>query len=210
MLGYLVFAVYWLWTRTWRFQMIVDPSYYHLQATQQVAIFAHWHGHELGLVHLVKSFRVATLASKSKDGAIMDKVIRLFGGKTSRGSSSRGAVGGLKGLIDLGKRGANISIAVDGPRGPIHKIKPGVFELSRQLRAPIFPIGFACSSAIVFDKSWNKAQLPKPFAKVVVIIAPPLPIADSEHFRSPQTADLLARSIHDASQQALNSIKILA
>jgi lysophospholipid acyltransferase (LPLAT)-like uncharacterized protein len=63
-------------------------------------------------------------------------------------------------------------MAVDGPRGPIYQVKPGVLELSKLAGAWIAPLGVAVSSQFVFQKSWNKARLPKPFARVVVRFGP--------------------------------------
>ena len=131
-------------------------------------ILAHWHGDELVLVNLIGKYRIATIASTSKDGEMMNTVIRLFGGVTSRGSSTRGAVTALRGLLSLARKGYNTSFAVDGPKGPIYQIKPGVFEVSRLLSAPIYVAGIKCSRAIKFEKSWNKTYLPKPFAKIQI------------------------------------------
>jgi lysophospholipid acyltransferase (LPLAT)-like uncharacterized protein len=136
-------------------------------------VLAHWHGDELVLVNLMRRYRIATIASTSKDGEMMNTVIRLFGGVTSRGSSTRGAVGALKGLLTLAKKGYNVSFAVDGPKGPIYKVKPGVFETSRLMKAPIFVSGIKCSSAIQFPNSWNKTYLPKPFSKIQIVWSGP-------------------------------------
>lgn len=127
---------------------------------------AHWHGDELFLVSLLSRYRIATMASISNDGSMMNIVIRLLGGKTSRGSSSRGAVAALKGLFRLVKQGYNCSFAVDGPRGPIYKVKPGVFEVCKVLKLSLFAGGVTCNSRWDFPKSWNKTFLPKPFARV--------------------------------------------
>src|SRR5690606_18737721 len=109
-----------------------------------------WHGDELAVLHLVKRYRLATMTSTSKDGAIIDYVIRKLGGDTSRGSSTRGAVTALKGLVRLGRSGRVLSLAVDGPKGPIYEPKPGVFELSKLCGAAIVPVGVAVTKAHVF------------------------------------------------------------
>ncbi len=90
-------------------------------------------------------------------------------------------------------------MAVDGPKGPLHKVKPGVFELSRLAKAKIVPTGAATSRAILFHKSWNKAELPKPFAKIVVWFGEPFDIVAKED--SPKDA-AIARRLEDAIAQA--------
>ncbi|WP_423246900.1 DUF374 domain-containing protein [Spectribacter hydrogenoxidans] len=69
------------------------------------------------------------------------------------GSSSRGGARGLKGLIRLCRGGHNVSIAVDGPRGPRHQVKPGVFPIARLSGGVIVPVGIACSHRHVFKNS---------------------------------------------------------
>lgn len=137
----------------------------------------------------------------------MSKVLIWMGAKTSRGSSTRGGVQALKGLLRLVKDGANCSFAVDGPKGPLHKVKPGVFELSRMVSAPIYAVGVACDRAIHFPRSWNKTFLPKPFAKVVIYWLGPLPaVARDMDPRNPDLALELEGLLHRARQEALKYI----
>ena len=68
---------------------------------QNPLIFAHWHGDELCVLPLVPKYRIATMTSTSKDGALIDFAVRQFRGATSRGSSTRGGAGALKGLVRL-------------------------------------------------------------------------------------------------------------
>jgi lysophospholipid acyltransferase (LPLAT)-like uncharacterized protein len=200
----LVYWVYRLWTATWRIQL-VEPESMKALGTQS-KIFAHWHGDELAIVHLVPTYRIATMTSTSADGSLIDHVILRFGGATSRGSSTRGGASALKGLIRLLRQDYNGSMAVDGPKGPLHKVKPGVFELSRLGKSAIVPLGIASSASFVFKKSWNKAHLPKPFARVVVYFGEPWPILDQEDLRSPELAKKLELGLSDAHHQAAKLI----
>ncbi|MCC7404304.1 MAG: DUF374 domain-containing protein [Bdellovibrionales bacterium] len=147
------------------------------------------------------------MTSTSPDGQLIDYVIRRLGGATSKGSSTRGAVQALKGLVRLGRLGHPISMAVDGPRGPIYQVKSGVFELSRLLDAPIFPVGVATTRRLLFKKSWNQTYLPKPFARVVIVFAEPLlPVSRDQDPRSDDLAKRLANAIAGAQRQAANLI----
>lgn len=170
-------------------------------------IFAHWHGDELMIFPLVKPYKIATMTSTSKDGELVDFAIRKLGAATSRGSSTRGGIGALKGLVRLMGQGHNASMAVDGPKGPLHKVKPGVFELSRLAKARVVPIGAASSNSILFRKSWNQARLPKPFAKVVVWFNEPLPLVTREQSpHDPALAEHLEREIAKACQHAADHL----
>lgn len=173
-LPWLVYLFYRLWSSTWRLECVETEAMKAAKARGDKLVFAHWHGDELKIVSLVTPYRIATMTSTSKDGALIDFTIRKLGGATSRGSSTRGGIGALKGLIRLMGQGYRASMAVDGPKGPLHKVKPGIFELSRLAKASIVPVGAATDRAILFKKSWNQAQLPKPFAKIVVWFGIPM------------------------------------
>lgn len=99
-----------------------------LLARRSPIILAHWHGDELLLLSLIRRYKVATIASTSVDGDLMASLVGLMNGKVVRGSSTRGGAGALKGLMRLVRAGHNSSFAVDGPKGPIYKVKPGVLS----------------------------------------------------------------------------------
>ncbi len=192
---------------TWRLKVEEPPELQQLIKEKKPFILAHWHGDEIALFGLVPRYRLATITSQSKDGSMMDLMLRLQGTKTSRGSSTRGAVGALKGLIQHAKKGYNCSYAVDGPKGPLHKAKAGVFETSRVINAPIFVAGVACDRQISFEKSWNKTFLPKIFSRVHVIWRGPFPaLSRDQDPRDPQLALALEKALFDAGQEARASI----
>lgn len=192
---------------TWRVRVIEPDSLKKAVDERSPVVLAHWHGDELALLSLVKRYRIATIASQSKDGELMAKVLKWLGAKTSRGSSTRGGVQALKGLIRLVKDGGNVSFAVDGPKGPLHKVKPGVFELSRMIKAPVYAAGVACDRAIHFPKSWNKTYLPKPFAKILIIWVESSPPVEKEMDpRNPDLALALEHHLASAHQEAVKNI----
>jgi len=206
-LPWLVWFVYRVWSWTWTIETIESGELKDLKDQDHPLIFAHWHGDELAIVPLTTSYRIATMTSTSADGSLIDFVLRRLGGATSRGSSTRGGVGALVGLIRLMRIGYRASIAVDGPKGPLHQVKPGVFELAFKTNARIVPVGVATSKAYVFKKSWNKARLPLPFSRVTVFFANPMAeITQKEQTRSQEIANELTQQIYYASQQAARTI----
>lgn len=202
-LGFIIWVIYRTLSLTWRIK-IQEPELMKQNISQKnPMIFAHFHGDELALIALTPIYRIATITSTSKDGELMTTVIHLLGGKTSRGSSTRGAVSALKGLIEICKKGANSSFAVDGPKGPLHEVKPGVFELSRLMKSEIYSAGVYCDRAWHFPKAWNKTYLPKPFAKIQIVwLGPTGPITKSDDPRSPELAKALQNQLFAAQQHA--------
>jgi lysophospholipid acyltransferase (LPLAT)-like uncharacterized protein len=202
--------VYWFYRAmfaSWRIQYSEHPAAAQLISNRKPVLLAHWHGDELAIIHLVKKLKLATMTSTSKDGSLVDYVIHRLGGHTSRGSSTRGAVTALKGLVRLCREGHPTSMAVDGPKGPLRQVKPGVFELSRLCEAPIVPVGVFAPNAFVFKKSWNKAILPLPFSRVIIYFGDPLnALTRADDPKSSTLALTLGRAIDDASSYAGKTI----
>ncbi|MBT4760208.1 MAG: DUF374 domain-containing protein [Bdellovibrionaceae bacterium] len=205
----IIYWIYRLLMITWKYRVHEGPDFQAALKSNQPFILAHFHGDELALLYLVTKYKLATMVSKSKDGEIMNLMYSKLGGATSRGSSSRGSIGALKGLIRLMKKsGYSTSIAVDGPRGPIHKAKPGVFELSRLTHSPIFTLGVYAEQKFVSNKSWNKAILPKPFSTIqVTILQPMTTVEKSQDPKSKELAEKLELQLFNARRQACKLIE---
>lgn len=174
-LPYIVWILYRSLSATWKVRFFEPPEMQRMIKSNESFILAHWHGDELALLQIARRYKLSTIASQSKDGELMTKVLHLMGVKTSRGSSTRGGVQALKGLIGLVKAGGSCSFAVDGPKGPLHIVKPGVFEFSRILKIPIIAGSVKCDRAWHFPKSWNQTYLPKPFSNIDIIWSDPIP-----------------------------------
>ena len=190
-IGFLIWLVYRPLSFTWRVTYREPQGMQDALRDRQPFIMAHWHGDLFALACMARHYRLVTIASLSKDGRIMGTLLRLLGVRISPGSSSRGGAAALKGLIRMMREGHNCSFAVDGPRGPIYKLKPGVLETSRVVHCPIYYPIVSCDRAYHWHRSWDHAYIPKPFARIDVQWRGPLPaLGRHEDARDPQ---LLAR-----------------
>ncbi len=194
-------------TASWRKNLIESEDLKLALQQKRPVIFAHWHGDELAITHLVNKYSIATMTSTSKDGELIDFVIRRLGGKTSRGSSTRGAVSALKGLVRICRSGYNASMAVDGPKGPLHKVKPGAFELAHLTKGIIVPVGVAADKKFIFKKSWNQASLPHFFSRLVVLFGPSFPLPADGDLKSPALAERLEAELNSTRLQAEKILK---
>jgi lysophospholipid acyltransferase (LPLAT)-like uncharacterized protein len=207
LLPYVAFCVYRSLAATWRIRVHESDSLKRLRAAGSTAVFAHWHGEELAILYLLRPYRASTMISTSEDGSLMARLVELLGSRTARGSSTRGGTAALRGLLRLTKEGWNPSVAVDGPKGPIYVAKPGVFELSRVLSAPVFPLAAATDRAWRFTRTWNQAYLPKPFARIEVVWGEAIPALDRDDDpRLSIHADRLAAALNSARAEATNLI----
>ncbi|MBI4404209.1 MAG: lysophospholipid acyltransferase family protein [Deltaproteobacteria bacterium] len=168
-IGLLLGSMYWLMSRLWSYAHINRPAH------TNGALYAHWHGDELLLIGAYAHSRMAVMVSTSRDGQMLNTMLKLLGYYVVRGSSTRGAVGGLKGLIDnSNKKDCSASLAVDGPRGPVYRVKPGILKLAQMTSRPIIPGAAAASRRYIFKKAWNRCYLPWPFSKCIVIYGKPV------------------------------------
>ena len=110
------------------------------------------------------------MVSYSKDGTIMDTILRLMGSRTVRGSSSRKGVSAFLAAYKMIKKGYKFTSAADGPRGPIFKVKEGIIRMSEKSQRPIIPLRAFPHRYYCFEKAWNKAKLPKLFTKIDIVI----------------------------------------
>ena len=203
----LLFLVYSSLRMTWRIRIIESDSLKTALRHQQPMVFAHWHGDEMGILYLLRRYKAAVITSTSKDGELMDTIVRLFGAKSARGSSTRGGVSALKGILRLANDGWRPAVAVDGPKGPLYKVKPGIFEISKLTGGLIFPIAVACDRKFIFKKSWNKTFIPLPFARLIVVWGDSLPAVPRDgDGRDPKLALSLENALGNAGQQARNLI----
>ncbi len=210
LIGFGLFVIYRALWVTWRIHIIEPQSFRDRFAAKSPMVLAHWHGDIPGILYLLRRYRAAAIISTSKDGDFVDTMAKLIGAKTTRGSTTRGGASALKGMLRLAKDGWRPAIAIDGPKGPRHKAKPGVFEISRLIRAPIFPLAVTCDRQWTFHKAWDQTMLPKPFAKIQVVWGEPLPAVSRESDgRDPDLARDLELAMANAQQQALGELRNL-
>ena len=113
--------------------------------------------------------RVNALLSWHNDAEIAGQAMRRLGIHSVRGSSRRGWVGGIRGLLAARARGEDLVIVPDGPRGPRRQAKEGVVQLAQATGLPLLVIG-AAARPVRRLGSWDRMQLPAPFARVGLVL----------------------------------------
>ena len=140
-------------------------------------VYVFWHNKLLiASVFLDKLGDTAVLASPSKDGEIVSTVLEKYGYEVIRGSSDKQAVKGLVTLLKKLKKGYNIGTPVDGPKGPIYEVKPGMLYLAQKSGTKIIPVGGAFSKKWTFEKAWDRFEFPKPFSKLSCVLGDPIEV----------------------------------
>jgi lysophospholipid acyltransferase (LPLAT)-like uncharacterized protein len=159
---------------TVRLQVVGKELLDDLEDDGVTAVLPFFHGRLFLLPSNFNMRKVAILASMSRDGEIISRVLLGFGYRMVRGSSSRGGAKGLIGLKRAMLEGFHACTPVDGPRGPVNVVKPGVVYLAKKARAPILPVAVSAKPAIILHGAWDKFMVPMPFSRGVILYSEPL------------------------------------
>lgn len=199
LLGALAYVVSTLLSWTIRFRIAYHPK----RDQHTPYLFAFWHGKQLlPVLKLIKIHYTegAVLVSPSKDGDILSAWLNKMGYETIRGSSRRDNISALTAMMRRIKKGHSIGFGIDGPLGPIYKVKPGMTHMAQKFKVGIVPIGSAFSRQWIFKKAWDRYEVPKPFCKAAMYLGEPIFLdetADLEHANQ-----LLEERIHQAEAMA--------
>ena len=158
--------------RTLRVERTGQHNVMSLRQKGTPVIFVFWHGRLLPLIHVHRHDGTVVLVSEHRDGDHVARLLHHFGFGTVRGSSTRGGVRGLKGLIRAARKGLDLAITPDGPRGPNRELKPGALAAARMTGLPLVPVGVGVTSAWR-ARSWDRLLVPKPFSTVHVAYGRP-------------------------------------
>jgi len=169
------FRVLQLWVRTLRYE-IDDRADVIGKPADQTYIGALWHNRLLIFPFVLRRFfsnrHGAALISASRDGDLLADAITRFSFDVVRGSSSRLGVSAIFQLTDVLASGRDVVITPDGPRGPAYELGPGIILLAQKSGSAVLPVNMEYSSCWRL-KSWDRFILPRPFAKIRVIIGQP-------------------------------------
>jgi lysophospholipid acyltransferase (LPLAT)-like uncharacterized protein len=163
-----------LWSRTLRIRFVDQDIPRSLTASGKNVIYAFWHGRQFLLFYTHRGSQVVIPASESRDGEIQAGILARFGLGVVRGSSKRKGERALLGLVDALRKGKDIALAVDGPRGPIYEVKQGVTYLAGKLGKPIVPLVMSARRSWILEKTWDKYLLPWPFTECVILYGKPI------------------------------------
>ena len=150
-------------------------------AKRRGVIWSFWHNrmflipwlHDRWFAHVPGTI----LTSPSGDGQIIADVCESFGIEAERGSSSKPQQGmsALIALTSKVREGYDVGITPDGPRGPCFSLQPGIVKLAQLSGGVIMPVHVNYSRSIKF-KTWDRFELPWPFAHVRITFAPPVTV----------------------------------
>ena len=162
-----------VWGASWRIETDgPDP----LVPDHPPIVAAFWHRNFPVAAYYYRDRKFSVAVSRSRDGDLLAALLTALGYQSPRrGSSTRGGAAVLRELYSLVKSGITVSVQTDGPQGPARVSKIGIVTLARLTQRPITPVAFSASPCMRF-RSWDRALLPLPFARVACRYGEPIPV----------------------------------
>jgi len=187
---------------TWRVEIRGLERLDDMLTAKKRALLVFWHGKYLPLFALMRGRKVCVFSSDSFRGRVIDEICRRFGYRCFLLRQDQRAS-----VLDLMEEALvpwNLAgLAVDGPLGPYHTVKPGAIKLAAALGFVVVPVTTASHRKRVIARRWDRMELPALFTRVVLVVGEPLQIPSSLS-EADQSCwqDRLAESLAAADQRA--------
>lgn len=188
--------------RTIKFEVTGWENHEQILSDGHLPIYVFWHERIFLTTYWWRNRRIVVLTSRSFDGEYIARFIQRFGYGAVRGSSTRGGVGAVVEMVRLMRSGCTTAFTIDGPKGPPRVAKMGAVLLAKKSGHPICPVTMALERRWIAP-TWDSFQVPKPFSRACVFVAPPIYVAaDADE------AELAARN--DQLQATLDELTVRA
>lgn len=162
--------------RLMRLQEIFTHIHEYNNPNLKPCIYAMWHANQF-LVHgLEDKANTSILVSNSIDGEVIARAVEKWGFKVVRGSAGKkGAVESTMQMLTRLKNRECVGIMVDGPHGPLHKVKNGAVKLAQMSGAPIVPAHwYSPQKTFINLPSWDKMKTPLGDCKILNLYGEPI------------------------------------
>ena len=158
---------------TIRFQTTGWENFEAIEQAGKLPIYSFWHNRIISGTYFFRDRGIIVLSSSSFDSEYTARCIQRLGFGIIKGSSTRGGIQALVGMIRMMKQGFAMAFTIDGPKGPRYKAKAGPVVLAKKTGNPLMPFVIECERFWTL-KSWDRLQIPKPFTKANLIIGKPI------------------------------------
>jgi lysophospholipid acyltransferase (LPLAT)-like uncharacterized protein len=159
-----------MYASTFRFTVENEEEWMNYLKNGGKVLLCVWHQQFFSAIRYFKNYKQyapGLMISRSADGDLIAGVASRTGWRPARGSSSRGGKTAMMEVISHIKETGLGAHILDGPRGPIGKVKAGAISIALAADAAIVPFYISADRAWYFN-SWDKFFIPKPFARVTL------------------------------------------
>jgi len=157
---------------TWRIEWRGLDRLDRARSLSKQVIFSFLHGRLLVYTYAHRGRGIQALASEHPDGELMGRTVARLGFGHLRGSTTKRGAAAFRDLASVLRSGFDAALTIDGPKGPRGVVQQGAIELSRMTGSAVIPVTNAARPRMMLG-SWDRFQIPWPFAKVVVAYGEP-------------------------------------
>ncbi len=199
--AWLGYVLTWLIGRSLRWEVFGWENWESAKKHGRGLVYTFWHREICAATWFWRKRGIVVMTSQNFDGEYIARIIRKHGYGAARGSSSRGARRALVEMIQGLQQGRDAAFTIDGPRGPRFVAKPGSVILAKATGAAILCFHIVPHRSYVFRKSWDLFQIPLPFTRAAIFIAPPIFVAtDADEAEQAQKLREVQRTLDELQQ----------
>ena len=175
-----------VWAKTSRIKVVGEDEYRKAKQAGRPIILLIWHGRLMLVPYFFRNRGISALVSPSRDGEIIVQIGLGWRFRVVRGSGSHSMVRAWVEMRQDLRKGGELIIVPDGPRGPDRLLKPGGLKLAQDTGAVLIPWSFSATRK-KFLKSWDRFLFFYPFSRIVAIYGKPMtvsPALDEREFET--------------------------
>ena len=165
--------------RTWRVETVHAERWQGLVESHRPHVFLLWHDALLPLLWWHRGRGVTIVVSEAQDGRYLAEYALRIGYRQAIGSSTRGGVRALMGVVKALRDGGTAAFTPDGPRGPRREFKGGILLAAQRSGAVVLPLHAGADRAWHLS-SWDRFLVPKPFARIRIVYGTPFEVEPGE------------------------------
>ena len=165
-----------VWSASWRknTEQILLLDRLLAEGVPVLAVF--WHGKYFPLIALAEGRSATVFVGQSFRGEVIARICRRFGYEAVLIPAHSHSGDAYKVMVErLATKKFGV-LAVDGPLGPYHEVKPGTVLLASRLQFMIVPVSVASDPKCVMAGRWDQRELPRPLATVAMSVGEPIRI----------------------------------
>lgn len=191
---------------TWRLKR-VDPEHLEekVRTGRRRVILAFWHRHLLSMLGCFRGLPFCVPVSEHTDGEYVAQVMERFGLLAVRGSTTRGRLRLIRGLLKAIEGGRSCAITPDGPRGPCYHVHAGFVLIARRTGLPVYPVGLAVDRGWELP-SWDAFVIPRPLTRICMVAGSPLSPARLARAPVRESCRELRQRLMEATDQARSEL----
>jgi lysophospholipid acyltransferase (LPLAT)-like uncharacterized protein len=161
-----------VWAKTSRITIRGEEVYRRAKTGGKPIILIIWHNRLMLVPYFFRKQEITGLVSPSGDGEIIAQIGLGWGFRVVRGSGSHSMVRAWIQMRQELKKGGELIIIPDGPRGPDRVLKPGCLKLAQESGALLVPWSYSASRKKRLN-SWDRFLFFYPFSRIEAIYGKP-------------------------------------